>query len=640
MGKRGNVNERTSSRNLDDSYSRSKNRKFNPRSKRGSGRNSRQNSKETVVPVFTGSSDNDPSWYTPNNQLIKDVASFPMTLRSGAPLNLNPRASESAGSQMQTTQGLEYVPGILTLYTMPMFGPTSDNYDAINTAANAFFVELRRATSGTSYYEDADAMLYLLAGANILSAYAFAVRVYGLINYYRLENAYTPKALVRAMGVDYDDISNNIANFRASLNQFAYRLQSIALPKVTDYITRAVFMYENVYMDAESSKAQYYMYSPCGFYCYSEGGNTTETAVGQLKFIELNRWSSTYASANSVPVTPQLGLLTADDIISMLNSLLNPILESQDMGYIMADILKAYGNGSMYTVSPIAETYTNAPVYNKEVLMQMENAHIYGYERVAAGVTQSVQINETSLQPYFYANTKNSFSTVASGITQPDIAWQYPTLSQFLIDEQIPLNFHFDGVTPENIMVATRLSSSGSKLVQLPSVPGLTTKLNYTAPGANLALQPISCGSDIVVNGRISYYNTTYDSGVQSTFSSMLVTKTIVSHVSSSTLDTSIESSAMLAYINQVQLLANFDWHPRVDVCIGNFVVSPTTVSQSTVYPLGYYIKGTSSNLHVPYTTRGTWDLDNYTTMSSAELERIHNIAIWGLFTSKLQLVN
>lgn len=581
------------------------------------------------VPVYTGSSDNDPSWYVPNSQLIKDVASIPTVFRSGAPIILNPEKSESG---TPAVFGNEYIPGIMTLYTMPMFGDGHDNYDALNTASNAFFIELRRATSGTSYYEDVDSMLYLLAAANILSAYAFVVRAYGLINYYRLENAYTPRALVRAMGIDYDDVSTHMADFRASLNKFAYRLQSIAIPKLTDYITRAVFMYENVYTDSESNKPQYYMYSPAGFYQYSEGGPSVETAAGGLKFRPLSNFVA--GNTGPYPAIPTPGSLKHGDLINMLNNLLDPILESQDMGYIMADILKAMGTSNMYAISPIAETYTNAPVYNKEVLMQFENAHVYNYYYVSAGVKQNIQIGSSVLQPYFAGNEYSGVTSINSK-KYINAVYQRPSLSQYFWDKRIPLNFHWNDVSPENIMVATRLSSSGSKLTDYTGYPINKADLGVTDDVQPIFLEPRTCGSDIAVGARISYYNSIANSGTQTAVTYDFGTKNFVLNmfpVGAADIEAGYEFEMM-------QALAGFDWHPRAD--FAGLIVGSTlpAFKQSQIWENGFYCDWTP-NQFVPYArTQGVWDIDNYAVISEYELQRMHDIAIWGLFTSKLNVV-
>lgn len=623
---------------LNDKENKKRSNNNRGRNRRGRSANERTPRKggkgmeDSSVPVYTGSSDNDPSWYIPNGQLIKDVASIPTVFRSGAPVELNPMVPEGGYTVGVTTMN---VPGIAAYYTMPMFGDSTDNFDAINTAANAFFVELRRATSGTSYYEDADAMLYLLACSNVLSAYAFVVRIYGLINYYRLENSYTPRALVEAMGVDYDDVSLHLADFRANLNKFAYRLQSIAIPKVTDYITRSVFMYENIYMDSSNNKCQYYMYSPAGFYQYVEGGPTTETAVGNLVFIPLNNFS-TSVPANA-PIKPIPGKLTHTELLIMLNTLLSPILESQDFGYIIADILKAMGTSNMYSVSPIAETYVNSPVYNPEVLAQMENAFVYGYNYVSAGVKQTVEINSTTLTPYFGATDSDTHNTISS-IIYGDYVWKYPTLGTFFHDTVIPLNFHYDSISPENIMVASRLSSSGSMLLDFNQTPISSEALHFVDNQAKIALMPRTCGSDIVVCASMFYYNSKTGSGKQEAVSVDFKTKNLFESTSAIFLN---ELGNVNGLIDKMQLLSTFDWHPRMDVAYLGYTsqaITAATAYDSTVWPSGKYYKP-SSNIVISPVSEGVWDLDNYALVSEFELKRMHDIAIWGLFTSKLNVI-
>lgn len=576
---------------------------FNRNSSEGRGK------EQGTVSIYTGSSDNDPSWYIPTAQLAKDVASFPTILRSGRPFNLG-------------TGALINTPGVMALYTIPSFGTLEANQsEALNAASSAFFNSLRRATSGTSYYEANDSMLYLLSVGSLMSYYAFLVRIYGVMNYYSVANSYTPEALITAMGVDFKDISKNMANFRAGINQLAYQMQVLVAPTVIDYITRHIFLYESIYQDSTNGKAQYYLYSPVGFLQYSEG--TSSSAAGKLHFYTFQEFTETTGDNNNF--FPPFGTadgLTAQQLITYGYSLLNPILGSESMNFIMADVAKAFGTENNYRVSPIAETYLNPPVHNPEVLMQMENAFLYGYNSVGLDITQSVSVNDSHLSIDFRgATSPQPYTTGVSADTLSMIIGSFPSMN----DSNIPLNFHFNNPTPENILVATRLAGAGSKTVS--HAEWIPNSYDENATPLNTALQPLTCGSEIVAKAYVYYYSTASGYVSKSPVSIPIQTKMNYTTTTGSGGAMTIPESVANNFITIGQLFSTFDWHPRLDFLCGTHGNGIVIGPQPAWNP-------SDTRIMVP----GVWDLDNYGEVSLSELIRLNDVAILGQFTNKMDL--
>lgn len=257
-------------------------------------------------------------------------------------------------------------------------------------------------------------MMLVLAGAQVFAMLAFGIRAYGVMRKYDQQNAYTPAHLIRAMGFDYNDLQNNLANMWFTLNDLIDRAQQIWVPNAFPFIERWFWMNSNIYKDASGVKSQFYMFVPGMFYQYNE--TLTEMGGG----LEPITWNPSEAH-------------TWSQYTNMVREAIQRLLLSQDRGTIFGDILKAYGPDKLYKISPISSDYMVEPVYDQEVLMQIENS--------------------TALPIY----PRNIRQWDNGAISQ-----EYIGQTPFNFITRSVLNFHTDSVpTPEMIMVATRLTTLG-----------------------------------------------------------------------------------------------------------------------------------------------------------------------------------
>lgn len=510
------------------------------------------------VSVFTGSSDNDYSWYVPNNQLAKDFASIPFGTPTGLPMDNgfenNPLDVNGYSASMMS------VPGIMTFKVSPTIGNSLYTTDPINVSSAALFAYVRHMTSGQSYYEAPDLSLYILAAANLYSFYTVLTRVYGSMSDYSVLNRFSPRAMVTAMGFDFDSIQKNLSDFRAFINTFAYKLQQLFVPLNIKYIARLIFLFENIYMDSRNSKAQYYMYVPGGFWQYQEGSGSA--AAGQLNF---KRMTGTASG----------GLMIYDDIIKYANALLEPIIGSQDCLYISADLLKAFGPNGGFQVNPIAEDFTVSPVYNSEVLSQMENAFILGVSLGGTStITQTTAINQSCLVSNYKFSGLNSEAFNA------------------LVKDRQYVNMHGDSPSPEEMVVALQFANVG---------PTTDASGNIQVP---------VMGSAIVENAFIYYYEISGDKMILRNQS--LQTNLIYDATSDvSGLDYIFNFQQ---YMDVLALLSNFDWHPTVRLVI----------------------KSELNAGQVRYTvSRDFHELDNYTPVMKEVIDNIYMMSFLGLFPGK-----
>lgn len=325
---------------------------------------------------------NDPSWYNQDPSLARDSASIPFSYVVGTPTHLS-------------EQGIPWNrPGIMKVTLMPTIGEASVPNSPVNIAATANYSFIRHANSGHSNYDAPDLMLYELALASAYSYLNYLQRIYGLVTLYSTSNRYYPKALLESDFVDFDDINNNLANFRYGINVLINKLAAFAVQGDMPYFKRQAFLYSNIYTQGDSAKSSLYYYTPYGFYKY--GLNTDGS--GMLKFVKLESGST---ETGNYPKTVAY-------LLKFGNDLLDPILSSEDMGIMSGDILRAYGS-NILKVAPIPEYYPLVPMADLAVIEQMQNATImpvapadivqdstHGY------LTQSISFNDTTYIGDFY----------------------------------------------------------------------------------------------------------------------------------------------------------------------------------------------------------------------------------------------
>lgn len=356
-------------------------------------------------------------WYAKNQQQLIGAASFSYNTPLGDPLpwdSLVPKMDRAAVAG----QGIS---GIAAFCFVPGIGRSANSTSPANLAAQNIYSYVRYMNSGAKNYDPADLMLYMMTFDSIYMMWNWMKRIYGYCNTYSAYNRYMPRAYAEAENIDFDDVSTQLADFRLMLNQFAARISSFCVPGVMPIFVRHSWLVSNIYKDSDTYKAQQYLYTPAGYYVYDE---TSSKFGGQLVWNDLIRRKT------------KLKLVDLRDI---MNAMLDAIAYSEDVGVMSGDILKAYGQDKLFTISPIEADYTVLPVYNTEVLNQMHNATLHGY--LAEANFSKYNITQNPDTGYLVYNPRA------------------PKGSNVNPSTSIMINMQWDDVTPANTMVGTRLSA-------------------------------------------------------------------------------------------------------------------------------------------------------------------------------------
>lgn len=313
---------------------------------------------------------NDISWYRPDSQIMKDAANLSFATTYGLPINF---ADPEGG--ITDVNAADTMPGIMTMYTIPTFGPLSDWSSPFNVAIRDMYTFIRHANSGHSNYDASNLGMYLMAYDSAACFYAWMVRLYGLTRTVLVQNAYTPKDLVTAAGGLYSSLVTDLADFRGYINSFAVRLNAMRVPSKWHILERHMWQYTHVFADSPTNKASFYLFRPACVWKYTLGATPAATGLDPQIMIKTH----TLATIKSI----------GEDI-------LNSILNDEDFNIMSGDILKAYGENT-FSLNLISEDYSVMPVYDPEVLMQIHNASIIltaTEDKIETQVTDNFSIRE------------------------------------------------------------------------------------------------------------------------------------------------------------------------------------------------------------------------------------------------------
>lgn len=581
-----NKNNGNKSRNQRNKSNRSRNEKNNFQDKAeereyGKGYRAGKDSREKAGLKYDTMRDNDPSWYVPSNTLLNNVANFPTDNAVGRPLPITFLGTTGTSNKQEIQAG----PGILAYNVIPACATKGDPDDPLNLAGSAVYTAMQINSSRNPNYQANDLTLYFLAMSSAYSLLACAIRLYGTLNRFNIMNQYEPKALVKAMGFNYENMVANLANLRARINQYGYELASFYLPSDINYAKRQIFLYQNIYRDSDVSKSQFYMYTPVGFLKWIEGEQASGQAVPTHVKLTVPGTGGSFED------------ITFDELSDYMDSILAPLRGSEDVRMMASDLIKAYGMNNAFTFTPISDNYTLDPVYNQEVLSQFENAYIMpncgsvscDYVQVTGLNTDAVKLNFTA--EVASPNWDTGGSAYASNLIQH--AMRTPIL----------LNFHKANPTPEDIMVASRLAINPLYDTTTWTASSSTNKVTISRLQAS--------GTEIISGATLWYYDENFQLQADPLCSEEM-------HFISSVVDSGAKSQAIIETwynsMNKVSRLSAFDWHPKV----------------------GFSSSFSSSSAQLSMTTPWIFDLETWVVVDLDEWLRMNKIALYGLFECRL----
>lgn len=476
---------------------------------------------------------NDPAWYNQYPELVRDAANVSFNTPAG------PNGVTFANIQ-------ERLPGVMNLYFIPAIGDD----DAINIVAKDLYAYVRHVNSGARNYEASDLMEYILAVDSIYTGIAFLVKCLELATEYNARNWAEGSYLLDTLNIDKADISKNLANYRLQLNFLIARMDKLNVPSIMHLFSRHLWMAGSTFKDSAIAKSQLYQFVPEKILKLDEGWSTGNAySLTTVKFVNL--------TSNS----------KLQDLIDILDGALSILLRNSDIGIMSGDILKAYPESSLFKYSMIPAELHHEFVYSEEVLTQICGASITPIDTW----TLKQDTTDTSLLKSEYASKSTFTSYGASTSSQRKI-----------------INAFTDNPTPDDIMVATRLSATWTESV---------------SPEGGITFTDVAFGTEAVTALGIWCMNKQNNKYI---------------HIDGVTLPLIIDSLCFqdaggdtgIGYLEATQLIkillamGPFDWAPRLRIM---------TYSSSSHTAVCYGLTG---------------DFDNYAEVEARTLINMHRVAI------------
>ena len=303
---------------------------------------------------------NDWKFYAASEEIAKSVASVPFNYMGGTPFNIKGTVLASAEPLIVDVANTAAIPAVMALDYVPSIGNvTPGTATSINLASAQLYTMIRRANSGAKVYEAADVMMYVLAMQDIYASYFNCKRALGCLKLHTIQNHNLPKAVLRALQIDYEDLRANAAQYRAMLNELATKINAFAIPAYFKAFDRAAFINSRLFGDSNDIKGQIYLYHKTGYYTWSA---TTSTAGSSLIW---NQYVIDDTGSSST-----LKLL---DYIKHLNNQIDALYLDSDILTMSGDIFKAFP-GKLYAVSEMSEDFITEILFDADVLAQIENS--------------------------------------------------------------------------------------------------------------------------------------------------------------------------------------------------------------------------------------------------------------------------
>lgn len=524
------------------------------------------------------SSDNDLGWYTKFPELINALSNFSYGQALGTKLNRiwTQYVSTVAKKTYTMSYATSYIPGIMKITYVPIIGNSSGATSAFNLAGFNLFSFQRSKNSRSQSYDMPNLMLHIEAMRSLIGLFWKLCRVYGALNFSSPFSRYEPQVLVQALGFDYNDLIQNKPQFRSIINQMAIDMNKIRIPAGLAVIERNAWINSTFFLDSDTAKAQIYLYDQTGFYRYTEA--TSGPQYLQLKDVD------SYLSPNA-------SYLTVANAQQMITDLLQPMLESEDIGTITADIIKAYGLENCYSVPQIAEDYTIIPSYSQEVLSQIENASLSGFWYKIADFYNSTDMagrtnmdiceiipEDAALGSPYVAQTvltvQYPYGTTPTTEVRSAAAFASVASSQII-------NMHKQDVQIGDTVVATRMLAAPTWIKSGSS----SDYVGYDTLGTELALKAVI----YTFNDNTSAYP--YGNAQSIVFRSN---------------EAVITTSDLINVMHKASVWSSFDWAPQL-----RFVFVDTS-TEGEIHTSAYEIK----------------DFDNYITITPGELADINEACL------------
>lgn len=542
---------------------------------------------------------NDVSWYTRYPNLVAAAGTFPYPYRPGMDLQFGSFVNSSGTHDAAHIKSR--IPGVMVLNWAPTVGRSNSATDPASILGKEMYSRVRAAYSGTLRADAPDYVIYVMALDSIFSYIAWLKRLYRTMNVWSSENYVVPDTLLYAMGLTDPDIQSLRAE-RTKLwqliNQLVLQSRKFTCPGSLDIINRHYWMNDNVYTDADAINSQFYMFNQQYrlkyFFGYFEGEDDPLGQVGGL-VPEVYPWVRNAGTTERPYFT-----LTPEFLYQYGLDMIEALVEWDDAYTINGYLQRAYAGDPLFIVEELPIDATLVPIYNPEVLVQIENSQaIPGDEfrdwtdsKAGLTIKQNPKTNAIISNPGFVVASSKPTDLTGSNSKYYPYAW---------LGMNTMLNSRSNMPGPLDNVVASRL------------IGKIREYANHTPVGST-TVDGISFYVDVGSEVPISWHafgnenGTEENSKFDGTSSSATIFGQRIIHQFRN-----ITSGANISLLDfyKISEVGQFDWHPILFWC--------DTVNRGSDGDISVYING---------------DIHNATTISLSELANLHRVCLFSEFNS------
>lgn len=354
-------------------------------------------------------------------------------------------------------------PGLMTVDFVPTIGWASDMNSAVNRAFNMLYADITAHTTGYLQMQQMDLAMMVVGVSSIACHLGYAKKVMGAYQDYASLNYYMPKGLISSLGIDFDDLVDNAANYQIELTDLINRFNRLTIPNFSDLHVRQYALSHNLYSDSETVFGQITNFRPVVIYRFDDG-------VHELQ--PLRVWN----------VDDQWEVITMGQYLGLIRTCLMVWENSSVTPIVAGNVRRAYPEGSFVQIDQFDPTAKVLPKVDRNIMWQINNMRWAPIPLDTLRIYQEPDTNILVCQPYWEFDVEAEAKASA--------------LRYFVINS-------YDGTSNEEfIMEATRLLPA----IDLNYAQDLETG-KYVAPLTD-------CSSELVVRVTVFTRMIDPDTGV------------------------------------------------------------------------------------------------------------------------------
>lgn len=394
------------------------------------------------------------------------------------------------------------VPIVATIKVQPTLGITDSPSSPTNQMARIMYNYIVRINATTCPYEPVDLQIGVLAVSELYKFTIWASRIYKYAQTYSIYNRALPKALFYAENIDMDDILGNLTDYRAWLNNFMLKCGTLSFPGNLRFFQNVEEMFTGVFVDENTERAQFTIFSPHAFYKYDE---LSESGGRLLPIIPGYRRSSK-VSDDKLATTLQFsndwtelgnpfiydGMMNFAKIKSLGDELLEALLGSEDICRICADIYKAYGSEKLLHFTMVNEDEKLPIYYSEDMNAMIENAILVGRPEIDV-ITTNQPTGDPIYAPVITQDPSINGGNLRFRFVGPRRMGSRDSMRMQYFSQDFIYNVHDDKEVTADMMI---------------DLARWTPTLVYEQYGSSndqQSVRVLSCGTEILTEAYITY---------------------------------------------------------------------------------------------------------------------------------------